>query len=229
MLVTGSSRGIGRALVEHYVDRGHSVFGLSRSESDFVHRQYHHLIADVADESAVRRAFSQIAKDSGRLDVLINNAGLKIGSYALLTTGKQAESMLRTNLLGAFWVTRDAVKLMKRNRFGRVVSLSSVAVPLGSEGSAIYGAGKAGLEQLSHTLARELAADDITFNTIGISVYENSGMVAGLKEDVLREARRSLIKPAPLSIEEIAHATDFFVSDMARNITNQVVYFGGVR
>lgn len=229
ILVTGSNRGIGRALVENYVSRGHTVFGCSRGGSDLDHEGYRHFVADVTDETSVRALLSDIAVLSGRIDILINNAGIKTSSLALLTTRAQAEAMITTNFLGAFLVTRETIKVMKRNRFGRIVNVSSIAVPLGSLGSAIYGASKAALEQLSYTLAREVAADDITINTIGVSVYLNSGMIEEIDPALLREAQKELLKPSPLTVHEIAHAVDFFASEQARNITNQIVYFGGVR
>ncbi len=229
ILVTGSRRGIGRAIVTHYLDHGDTVFGLSRTDSDLRHDLYRHLVADVRDEAAVRAAYAEIARETSRLDVLINCAGAKLGGYALLTGAAQAAEMFATNLLGAFIVSREAVKLMKRRRFGRVISFSSVAVPLGSPGSTVYGASKAGLEQLAYGLSRELKDDDITFNTIGISIFADSGMAESLGDRALAEANSALIKPGALAIEEIVHAVDFFAAPAARHITNQVVYFGGLR
>ena len=102
-------------------------------------------------------------------------------------------------------------------------------VPLGSPGAAIYGAGKAGLEQLMYTLAHELRSEDITFNTIGISSVAETGMVAALSEDALRQTAQALPKPAPLETAELALAVDFFASKQASKITGQVLYFGGIR
>jgi 3-oxoacyl-[acyl-carrier protein] reductase len=229
MLITGSRRGIGRAVARHYAECGDLVFGISRSESDFEHGNYRHLVADISDEAAVRAAVGRISAEAGRLDVLINNAGVRSSSYALLATASQAREMLGTNLLGAFVISREAIKVMRRRRFGRVISFSSVAVPLGSAGAALYGATKAGLAQLMYGLSVELSADDITCNTIGISSFEDSGMVAALNEAALRDAKQRLPKPAQLDISEIVHAIDFFASREAKNITGQVLYFGGVR
>lgn len=229
LLVTGSSSGIGLRLAAHYADRGSLVYGISRRDSDFQHEHYRHLVADITDEPSVREAMNRIYFEAGRLDVLINNAATKINSYALLTTGPQARTILLTNLFGAFLVSREAIKLMKRRRFGRVISFSSVAVRLGSAGSVLYGAGKAGLEQLMFGLSRELKADNITFNTLGISAFRESGMVASLSQKALGEAAAFLSKPEPLEIEEIVHGIDFFASRHAGNLTGQTLYFGGTR
>ena len=183
----------------------------------------------MTDETSVRALLSDLTARGGRIDVLINNAGIKTSSLAVLTTRAQAEAMITTNFLGAFLVVRETIKLMKRNRFGRIVNMSSIAVPLGSLGSGIYGASKAALEQLSYTLAREVATDDITINTIGVSVYSDSDMIEEMDPGSLREAQKELLKPSPLTVHEIAHAIDFFASERARNITNQIVYFGGLR
>ena len=228
ILIAGSRLGLGRALSQHYAECGHAVFGLSRRESDFAHPRYRHICADVTDEQSVQQAFATIKSATPSLDVLIFCAGLKISSYALLTTDAQAGAMLNTNLLGSFLVTRHALKQMKRNRFGRVIYLSSIAVPLASPGSVMYGASKAGLEQMAFSLSREFARDNITFNALGISIYPST-MTEELGEKALAETRASLIKSEMLQLDEVTGAIDFFASDAARQITGQTLYFGGVR
>jgi 3-oxoacyl-[acyl-carrier protein] reductase len=227
--VTGSSGGVGRLLAEHYANLGRRVYGCSRSESSFQHENYCHTVADISDEDDVGRFFREISRDGRGLGILINNAGLKIDNLAILTPKGQAEDLLRTNLTGAFLVTREAAKRMKRQRFGRIINMSSVAVPLASAGTAFYGASKAALEQFSRTLARELAGDDITVNTIGLSVFLDTGMTESISDGAQAELRKNLLKPGPLEIAEIIHAVDFFASENARNITGQTVYFGGVK
>lgn len=229
ILITGSSRGIGRQLAEHYAGQGHMVFGCSRGRPDFVHDRYCHITADVADESSVLALFSEISRSARHLDLLVNNAGLAMSRYALLTGESEAERVIRANFLGAFLVMREAIKLMKRRGFGRIVNFSSVNVPLGSAGSAIYSASKASLEHLGYTLSREIASDNITINTIGLSLVAGSGMGEALNAEALRDKQRSLLKPALLDISEIVHVIDFFASVKTSNITNQILYFGGVR
>ena len=227
ILVAGSRQGLGRALAEHYAKTGHTVFGLSRGESDLVHERYHHICADVTKEDMVKEAIARIA-DAGSLDVLIYSAAVLSLGYALLLPTTQVENMLRTNLLGGFLVTRHALRLMKRNRFGRMIYFSSIAVPLGSPGNVVYAASKAGLEQMAFSLAREFPGDNITFNTVGISTYA-SPMLQSLSEKALSETRASLVKPDTLQLDELVGAIDFFASDAARQITGQTIYFGGVR
>ena len=152
ILIAGSSHGVGRALAEHYAKAGHTVFGLSRGESDLVHEQYRHIRADVTKEETLKTAFAQIA-DAGPLHVLIYSTAVASPGFALLIRTSNAEEMLRTNLFGAFLVSRHALRLMKRSGFGRLIYFSSIAVPLGSAGSAVYGASKAGLEQLAFSLS----------------------------------------------------------------------------
>lgn len=228
ILIAGSRLGLGRALAGHYVERGHTVIGLSRGASDLVHERYRHICVDVTEEEMLQPAFAEISDAGLAVDVAVYCAGLKFAGYALLTSASQAADMLRTNLLGAFLVTRHAARLMKRNGFGRVIYLSSIAVPLGSAGSVIYGAGKAGLEQMAFSLSKEFARDNITFNSLGISIYP-SAMTDGLGEKILAATRASLVKGEMLEVDEVAGAIDFFASDAARQVTGQTLYFGGVR
>lgn len=228
ILIVGSRTGIGRDLAIHYLDRGHSVIGISRGATDLLHANYRHFTCDAGDDRQVRNTFAEMGAAEPTPDVLIYSAGLKVDGYVLLAGPRQVESMLRTNLLGAFLVTQQAVRLMKRKGFGRFVYFTSIAVPLGSAGSAMYGATKAGVEQMAFTLSREFPEENITFNCLGISVYP-SAMVAGMDPKSLEQARKSLVRPEPLRVEEISAAVDFFSSDAARQLTGQTIYYGGVR
>jgi 3-oxoacyl-[acyl-carrier protein] reductase len=173
--------------------------------------------------------FSEIASEFARIDLVVNNAGLALSRLALLTSAAEFASVIRVNLVGAFIVSREAIRLMKRTRFGRIVNFSSINVPLASSGGAAYNAAKAGLENLAITLSRECAQDDITINSIGLSLVAGSGMVEGLNSVALAEKQSALIKPDLIEITEIIHAIEFFAAPDARNITGQTVYFGGVK
>ena len=135
-LVTGTRTGIGRFLAEQYAHRGHRVIGCSRSKADWSADGYQHYELDVADESAVRAMFAEIRRKHGRLDHVVNNAGIASMNHALLTSLDSARKVLETNVLGAFLFCREAAKVMKRHRFGRIVNLSTVAVPFKLEGEA---------------------------------------------------------------------------------------------
>jgi 3-oxoacyl-[acyl-carrier protein] reductase len=226
ILVTGSSRGLGQALARDLLDRGDQVIGCSRSCASIEHENYRHFIADVADDSSVREMFRGVSA-AGGLHVLVNNAGVGQASLAVLTSAADAELLLRVNLLGAFLVSREAIKVMKRSRFGRIIHFSSVNARLGSIGSAIYNATKAAVENLALSLARECAADDITINALGLSLVEGTGMLEGLSSKAAAAKQQALAKPQPLTAAEILHAVDFLSAPQARNITGQTLYFGG--
>jgi len=229
ILITGTSRGLGQALAFELLDRGHLVVGCSRGPAAVTHDNYLHIVADIGDEAQVLSLFTAIQEKHGGIDVLINNAGAKLDRPALLAGNSATEEMTATNLTGTLAVTREALKLMKRGRFGRVVSITSMAVPLGSVGTSYYGALKAAVTQYGHAVVRELRGDDITLNTLGVSIFEDSEMIRGIDPETLKETAKLLPKPAPLEIGEIAHAVEFLISDWARNVTDQTIYFGGVR
>jgi 3-oxoacyl-[acyl-carrier protein] reductase len=226
ILIAGSSHGIGRALAHHYAENGHFVAGFSRGSSDLIHERYRHFCADVADAGQVQQAFSQLTGIPP--DVLIYCAATKSNNYALLMSVEDAEQMLRTSILGAFITTRSAVRLMKRHGFGRVIYLSSIVVPLGLPGSVVFGAGKAGLEQMAFSLSREFAKDNITFNTLGLSIFPTR-MSQAVSEAVRDTTRAGLVKQTDMQLDELVGAINFFASDAARQITGQTLYFGGVR
>lgn len=189
---------------------------------------YRHFAVDVSDEAAVRAMFAAIATKNPRIDLVVNNAGVSVARLALMTSAADFSAVIQANLVGAFVVMREAIRLMKRVRFGRIVNFSSINVPLASIGAAPYNASKAGLETLSATMARECAADDITINCVGLSLVANLGMANALSADAQVAKQHFLVKPVMLEIDEIVHAIDFFAAPAARNITAQTLYFGGI-
>lgn len=157
VLITGSSRGIGRFLVEHFLQRGALVEGCARSAVDWELPGYTHHQVDVSNEGQVKAMLSAIQRRHGRLDIAINNAGIAAMNHALLTPGETASRILNINVLGSFLVCREAAKLMRRRNYGRIVNFSTIAVPLRLEGEALYAAAKSAVEMLTRVLAREFA------------------------------------------------------------------------
>jgi len=226
-LVTGASRGIGRALAEHYAGKGHLVIGCSRSEVDDPVDGCEYRICDVSDETAVRGLFSGIRADFGGLDNLINNAGIAAMNHSLLTPASSVRKILETNVLGGFLATREAAKLMRPNKYGRIVNFSTVAVPLKLEGEAAYVASKAALESLTYVLAREYSAFNITVNAVGPTPIQTD-LIKGVGEKKIA----ALVKRQPIprlgEFSDVANVTDFFIDPASSFITGQVIYLGGL-
>ena len=130
ILITGTRKGIGQYLVDHYTSLGHQVIGCSRNETEYCIENYQHFCLDVCDEKEVKKMFGQIRKTYGCLHILINNAGIASMNHALLTTLETVHKILSTNVAGTFLFCREAAKLMQRNKFGRIVNFATVAVPL---------------------------------------------------------------------------------------------------
>jgi 3-oxoacyl-[acyl-carrier protein] reductase len=228
ILITGTSQGLGYALACHYLSHGHNVVGVSRSESRIDDSRYRHFLCDIRIEAEVQILFSSLRKHMDHLDVLINNAAISESAPALLTSGSQFDDIIRTNLIGCFLVSREAIKFMKRKGCGRVINFSSVNVPLRSPGSIAYNASKSAIENMAGSYARELTETEITINTVGLSLVENTGMLKQLSDMAVEDKQASLMKPDIITVQEIAHIIDFLCHPNALNITSQSIFFGGV-
>jgi 3-oxoacyl-[acyl-carrier protein] reductase len=227
MLITGTRKGIGRSLAEHFAKAGWMVIGCSRGDTDMQIPNYSHFLADVSDEIAVKAMFTEIRKKYGRLDVLINNAGVASMNHALLTPLETTRKVLETNFIGTFLFSREAARLMQKQKFGRIINFSTVAVPLKLEGEAIYASSKAAVEELTHILARELADMGITVNAIGPTPIETD-LVRGIpKEKIQKLLNQQAIKRYG-RIEDIINLVDFLIRPESGFITGQVIYLGGV-
>ena len=225
-LITGTRKGIGRYLAEYYVGKGHCVVGCSRGKQDYDHPDYHHFELDVADEERVLAMFGQIRRRFGRLDVLINNAGIASMNHSLLTPMKAVRSVLDTNVSGTFLFCREAAKLMQK-RGGRIVNFVTVAVPLNLEGEAIYAASKAAVASLTKILAREFGSVGITVNAIGPTPIRTD-LIRGVPEEKLDAlVQRQAIRRYG-EFADVSNVIDFFTSPQSSFITGQIIYLGGV-
>jgi len=227
MLITGARKGLGRGLAERYLLAGWRVVGCSRGESDLRHVRYRHVQADVGDERSAAALFREIAGREGRLDALINNAGVASMNHVLLTPLASAERIVRTNQLGTFLFCREAAKLMQRRKSGRIVNFTSVAAPLDLEGEAVYASSKAAVESLTRILSREFAAFGITVNAVGPNPIDTD-LTRAIPEDKMSALLARQAIPRKGELADVVHAVNCFLAPEAGLLTGQVLYLGGV-
>jgi 3-oxoacyl-[acyl-carrier protein] reductase len=227
VLITGTRKGVGRFLAEHFVRRGAFVVGCSRKPADWQLENYEHHIADVADESQVKAMMSAIRNEYGRLDVVINNAGVAAMNLALLTPIATVERVMRTNFYGTFLVCRESAKLMMKGRAGRIVNISTVAVPLQLEGESVYAASKNAIVSFTQILARELAEFGITCNVVALPPIETD-LIRSVPRDKIDSVINSLAIKRMGRFEDVANVIDFFVKPESDYVTGQTIYLGGV-
>ncbi|MBC8189803.1 MAG: SDR family oxidoreductase [Puniceicoccaceae bacterium] len=227
IVITGTRKGIGQALAEHYLAAGWRVAGCSRGDASIEHAHYQHFALDVSDEDAVVAMARKLRADYGQVDALLNNAGIASMNHALLTPASTVNRILQTNVLGTFLFCREMAKLMRRTKTGRIVNFTTVAHPLNLEGEAIYAASKAAVESLTRILARELAELRITVNAIGPTPIETD-LIRGVpqaKMDALL-ARQAIQRLG--EVRDVINAVDFYLREESNFITGQVLYLGGV-
>ena len=226
MVITGTRKGIGKYLSEYYVEKEFMVLGCSRGKLDFKSDNYKHFSLDVSDEIAVKKMFLEIRKTYGRLDILINNAGVGSMNHILLTPLKKTYEILNTNFIGTFLFCREAGKLMKRNNFGRIVNFTSVGTKLRIEGEAIYTASKAAIENLTQVLSKEYAQFGITINNIGPTPVKTD-LIRSVPTEKIDNINQRLAIPRYSKYRDISNVIDFFISDKSDFITGQTIFLGG--
>jgi 3-oxoacyl-[acyl-carrier protein] reductase len=227
MVITGTRKGIGRHLAYYYAERGFRVHGCSRKPVDYSLEGYTHYCLDVCDEPEVKGMLREIRNRCGRLDVLVNNAGIGAMNHFLLTPLSVVDRVFKTNLGGTFLMCREAAKLMQAAGPGRIVNLTTVATALRLEGEAVYAASKAAVESLTRIIAREVAHLGITVNAVG-----PAPIATDLTNSVPEEKLQSLLRRQAIQrmgeFRDVANVIDFFIRPESDFVTGQVIYLGGV-
>ena len=227
VLVTGSSRGVGLQIAQHFMDGGATVIGFARSEGSITHERHHHVKVDLADIQAIQAAFSTVRKLVPRIDIVINNAAVLTSQYAMIMPPGAAQAMVNVNLLAPFMVSREAAKLMRKNQWGRIINIGSMAASLEPIGDSIYAACKAGLSTLANVMAKEFGPMNVTCNTLGITAID-SDMLSQLPRDKIEAIIATLPVPRFATIDDILNVIDFFAAERSSYITAQTVFLGGV-
>jgi 3-oxoacyl-[acyl-carrier protein] reductase len=234
-VVTGAGRGIGRAIALRFAAEGADVVCVSRTveNSDKIcnevkalgRKAWAHAV-DVADAKSVNEAAEKILAEAGRVDILCNNAGITRDGLLMRMSDEDWDTVLDTNLKGAFLFTKAFSRSFIKQRSGRILNVASIIGLIGNAGQCNYAASKGGLIALTKSVARELGSRGITVNAIAPGFIETD-MTAGLKE----EWKAELLKKIPLNClgqaEDVAQAALFLASPAARYITGQVLTVDG--
>ncbi|MGQ0640535.1 MAG: SDR family NAD(P)-dependent oxidoreductase [Gemmatimonadaceae bacterium] len=228
-LVTGTRTGVGRHLAQMLLERGYAVIGCSRKPLDWepASEQYVHFDTDVTSEEQVKKLFGEITRRFGRLDVVINNAGVASMNHVLLTPVSSLRRMLDTHVCGTHAISREAALLMRKHKYGRIINFSSVATPLNYEGQAAYVASKASVEALSRVMAKELREFGITVNVIGPGPTPTD-MIRGVPKAKLEKMVSVFPVKRLTTMEEIVSAIDLLLLPASSAISGQVIYLAGV-
>jgi 3-oxoacyl-[acyl-carrier protein] reductase len=234
-LVTGASRGLGKAIALALSAEGASIAAVARSEEALKETveairstggTIEPYALDVADEAAVEATVEKIAARFQHIDILVNNAGVTRDGLLMRMKSEDWDAVIDTNLKGAFHLTKPVGRLMVRQRSGRIINISSVIGLMGNAGQANYAASKAGLIGFSKSVAREFASRSITCNVVCPGFIETD-MTKGLGEDL----RKKLLEKIPLARlgqpDDVAGAVTFLCSPAASYITGQILTVDG--
>ncbi|MBE8595416.1 3-oxoacyl-ACP reductase FabG [Xenorhabdus sp. BG5] len=231
-LVTGASRGIGRAIAELLVERGARVVGTATSEkgaeaiSAFLSDKGKGFVLNVTDSESIENALSNIRAEFGEIDILVNNAGITRDNLLMRMKDDEWQDIIDTNLSSIFRLSKAVMRSMMKKRYGRIISIGSVVGTMGNAGQANYAAAKAGVIGFSKSLAREVASRGITVNVVAPGFIETdmtraltdeqrAGIAAGIPANRLGDAK------------EIASAVAFLASDEAAYITGETLHVNG--
>jgi 3-oxoacyl-[acyl-carrier protein] reductase len=226
-IITGTRKGIGKQLAEHYLSLSYNVIGCSRGKSSIDHPNYAHFELDVADEKMVMNMVRTVKKQYGRIDVLINNAGIAAMNHMLTTPYRSAKKVFDTNFFGTFLFSREVSKVMMKQKSGRIVNYTTVAVALKLAGEAVYAASKAAIESFTRVSAKELGEFGVRVNAIGPTPVPTD-LIRNVPKEKLEELLRQQAIHRFGEFEDVLNVIDFFIDEKSEFITGQVIYLGGV-
>jgi 3-oxoacyl-[acyl-carrier protein] reductase len=235
-VVTGAGRGIGRAIALRLANERARVACVSRTEANAKKTAAEinarradaakYYAVDVADHAAVQRIGAQILQDFGKIDILVNNAGMTRDGLAMRMSVEDWDSVVNTNLRGAFSFTQAILRAMIKQRSGRIINISSVSGLMGNAGQTNYAASKAGLIGFTKSLARELASRNITVNAVAPG-FVTTDMTAGLSDEIKKTLHAKIPLGKTGTPEDIANAVVFLASAEASYITGQTLCVDG--
>ena len=231
-LVTGASRGIGRAIAEDLVARGATVIGTATSEngaqtiSEYLDGKGKGFVLNVTENDSIEKFLADVRAEFGEIDILVNNAGITRDNLLMRMKDDEWQDIIDTNLSSVFRLSKAVMRAMMKKRHGRIITIGSVVGTMGNAGQANYAAAKAGVIGFSKSLAREVASRGITVNVVAPGFIETD-MTRALTDD----QRAGILSQVPANrlgdAKEIASAVAFLASDEASYITGETLHVNG--
>lgn len=227
ILITGTSRGLGKEIAEYFLSHDHKVIGCSRSVGEIAHSNYSHYQIDVSSPDQVSNFFFELRKETKQLDALINNAGIASMNAFALTPAETFQKIFDVNVKATFLFCQKALGFLKKSPHPRIINMTTVAVPLRLEGEAIYASSKSAVETLTRIIAKEYGGFGITCNAIGPSPIATN-LIQGVPKNkiaelVERQAIRQMATPS-----DVINLVEFYLRPESSMITGQVIYLGGI-
>ena len=231
-LVTGASRGIGRAIAETLVEAGAIVVGTATSEKgaaaiqEYLGDKGFGLVLNVTDSQSVTDLFDSIKEKAGDVDILVNNAGITRDNLLMRMKADEWNDIIDTNLTSLFRLSKPVMRTMMKKRFGRIINIGSVVGTMGNAGQVNYSAAKAGLIGFTKSLAREVASRQITVNAIAPGFIQTD-----MTDELTEDQQKAIMSQVPMErlgqAQEIANAVLFLASDSAAYITGETLHVNG--
>jgi len=232
-IVTGGCRGIGLAIAEELIKNGAFVYALDyvipeniQFENSSFAASFKAIQADVSSEESVNEAIEQVVKEKEAIHILVNNAGITRDNLLIRMSEKEWDSVLDTNLKGAFICSKAVAKTMMLQRHGRIVNISSVVGAMGNAGQANYSASKAGMMGFTKSLAKELGSRNILVNCVAPG-YVRSAMTDALNDEQKKQFLNNIPLKRVAEPSDIANLVMFLVSEESSYITGQVIHING--
>lgn len=236
VIVTGGTRGIGRGISEGFLKQGAKVIatyaGNDKAAEEFLNENQAHKGRvftqkfDVTDSDQVKDFYQYLDDNFEKVDVLVNNSGIRQDALTATMTDEQWHRVLNTNLTGTFYMTREIITRFMGNRFGRIINISSIGGQLGLPGQANYAASKAGQIALSKTLSKEVAKRGITVNNV-LPGFIDTELLDGLPEEQIKEYKKQVPMKRFGKVDEVAAAVIFLSSPEAGYITGSSLEISG--